>query len=253
MLKRSNGVNNMIRLNKRAVDQLRSIKLTRHYTKHAEGSVLIELGDTRILCNASLTEGVPRFLRDSQQGWLTAEYAMLPRSTVTRSPREATLGRRGGRTLEIQRLIARTLRSTLHLKDLYRYTICVDCDVIQADGGTRTAAITGGYVAVVDAIRSLTRRKSFERSPLASQVAAISVGICDGVPVLDLDYTEDCRADVDMNVVMNAEGQFVEVQGAAESSPFDQVQLNQLLDLARQGIGQLLAVQQKALAEDVET
>ena len=204
----------------RAADQLRDIKIERNYTKHAEGSVLVSFGDTKVLCTATVEDGVPRFLKGKGQGWVTAEYAMLPRSTNTRMAREAARGKQGGRTLEIQRLIARSLRAAVDLKKLDGYTITVDCDVIQADGGTRTASITGGCVALVDAITYLLENKKIKQDPLKRLIASVSVGICKGEPVLDIDYIEDSNAETDMNVVMTQQGGFVEVQGTAEGEPF---------------------------------
>lgn len=232
----------------RAHNQLREVRIERGYTCHAEGSVLVSFGATRVICNASVVQGVPRFLRGSGQGWLTAEYGMLPRSTGSRMDREATRGRQGGRTLEIQRLIGRSLRAALDLRQLGEFTITVDCDVIQADGGTRTASITGACVALVDALNAMQRERSLLTDPLLSMVAAVSVGVYDGEPVLDLDYAEDSCAATDMNVVMSAEGRFIEVQGTAESALFDRAQLDAMLDLAQQGIGELCALQREALA-----
>jgi len=234
----------------RAADELRSIRLTRRFTKHAEGSVLVEFGDTRVLCTASVEETVPPFLRNSGQGWVTAEYGMLPRSTHTRSPREAAKGKQSGRTQEIQRLIGRALRAVTDLKALGERTITVDCDVLQADGGTRTASITGGYVALVDAVAAVMRRRNLKTNPIHGQVAAVSVGIWSGVPVLDLDYAEDSAAETDMNVVMNSGGAFVEVQGTAEGHAFRRHELDELLNLAASGIGQLLAKQTEVLGGD---
>jgi ribonuclease PH len=234
----------------RAPDELRAVKFARRYTQHAEGSVLVEFGGTRVLCTATVEQGVPPFLRQSGKGWVTAEYGMLPRATHTRSPREAARGRQGGRTLEIQRLIGRSLRSIVDMKALGERTITIDCDVLQADGGTRTAAITGGYVALVDAIDTLLRRGTLAESPIHGQVAAVSVGIWSGQPVLDLDYTEDAEAETDMNVVMNAGGAFVELQGTAEGHAFRRHELDELLNLAAIGIGRLLAAQLEALHND---
>jgi ribonuclease PH len=228
---------------------MRPVRLQRHYTKHAEGSVLVAFGDTKVLCNASVEDQVPRFLRDRGQGWVTAEYGMLPRSTSERMGREAARGRQGGRTLEIQRLIGRSLRAAVDLPALGERTITIDCDVIQADGGTRTASITGAFVALCDAIETLTRGGQLERNPLVARVASVSVGIYRGVPILDLDYAEDCKAETDMNVVMNDAGAFIEIQGTAEGHPFSDTELQQMLGLARQGVAQLLAAQQAALAE----
>jgi len=215
--------------------------------RHAEGSVLVAFGDTRVLCAASVEERVPPFLKGSGQGWVTAEYGMLPRSTHTRMPREAARGRQGGRTLEIQRLIGRSLRAVMDLAALGERTVTVDCDVLQADGGTRTAAITGGYVALASALRSLKRRGAISRDPLHGQVAAVSVGIHRGIPVLDLDYAEDSQAETDMNVVMNEAGAFIEVQGTAEGHAFRRDELDALLDLAAGGIRTLVDLQRDAL------
>lgn len=233
----------------RANDELRDVRIERHFTRHAEGSVLVSFGDTRVICNASVEEGVPRFLRGTGSGWITAEYGMLPRATGTRSAREAARGRQGGRTLEIQRLIGRSLRAAFDLRQLGEHTITVDCDVIQADGGTRTAAITGAFVAVVDAINGLQRSRRISGDPLRHFIAAVSVGIHRGMPVLDLDYAEDSTAETDLNVVMCEGGDFIEVQGTAEGTPFPRAQLDAMLDLAAAGIGQLIAAQQHALAE----
>ena len=234
----------------RAADELRPIRLTRHFTRHAEGSVLVEFGDTRVLCTASVEETVPAFLRNSGKGWITAEYGMLPRATHTRGRREAANGKQGGRTLEIQRLIGRALRAVIDLTALGERSITIDCDVLQADGGTRTASITGGYVALVDAIDVLVRRRVLRDSPVHGQVAAVSVGIWSGHPVLDLDYAEDSEAETDMNVVMNNGGGFVEIQGTAEGHAFRRQELDELLNLAAGGIGQLLAKQLEALNRD---
>lgn len=232
----------------RAPSQLRNINLTRNFTRHAEGAVLVEFGDTRVICTASVEQGVPRFLRGKGRGWVTAEYGMLPRSTGTRMAREASQGKQGGRTVEIQRLIGRSLRAAVDLDRLGEYTINIDCDVIQADGGTRTAAITGACVALVDAINHLQRKKLLTQDPLIQMVASVSVGVFQGVPVLDLDYPEDSAADTDMNVVMGESGGFIEVQGTAEAAPFARDQLNTMLDLAQEGIGELIACQKAALA-----
>jgi ribonuclease PH len=231
----------------RAPDELRPVRLARRYTRHAEGSVLVEFGDTRVLCTASVEDGVPAFLRGSGRGWITAEYGMLPRSTHTRTAREAARGKQSGRTQEIQRLIGRALRAVTDLGALGDRTITLDCDVLQADGGTRTAAITGGYVALVDAIEALVKRRAIPANPIHAQVAAVSVGICKGMPVLDLDYAEDADAETDMNVVMNNGGAFIEIQGTAEGHAFRRHELDELLNLAAQGIGQLLALQLEAL------
>lgn len=234
----------------RAPDELRPIRITRGFTRHAEGSVLVEFGDTRVLCTASVEESVPPFLRNTGSGWVTAEYGMLPRATHTRSRREASTGKQGGRTLEIQRLIGRSLRAVVDLKALGERTITLDCDVLQADGGTRTASITGSYVALVDAVDALIKKRVLRESPLHGQVAAVSVGIWAGVPVLDLDYREDSDAETDMNVVMNNGGGFIEVQGTAEGHAFRRNELDELLNLAANGIGQLLAKQLEALQQD---
>ncbi|GHE21170.1 ribonuclease PH [Halomonas urumqiensis] len=218
----------------RAPDQPREITLTRDYTRHAEGSVLVAFGDTKVLCNASVEAGVPRWLRGKGQGWVTAEYGMLPRATHTRGGREATRGKQGGRTLEIQRLIGRSLRASVNLKKLGEFTITVDCDVIQADGGTRTAAITGGCVALIDAIRYLQRNKLIKGDPFQQLVSSVSVGLFKGVPVVDLDYPEDSGADTDMNVVMAEDGSLIEVQGTAEKGSFSRAELNAMLELAEQ-------------------
>jgi len=231
----------------RAPDQLRDVRITRHYTRHAEGAVLVEFGDTRVLCTASVTEGVPRFLKGKGQGWLTAEYGMLPRATHTRSDREAARGKQGGRTLEIQRLIGRSLRAAVDLKKLGENTIAIDCDVLQADGGTRTASITGACVAVVDALSWMLRRKLIKDDPLLQLVAAVSVGIYEGVPVLDLDYPEDSAAHTDMNIVMGQQGGFIEIQGTAEGAPFSRAQADAMMALGEAGIAQLIAAQKKAL------
>ncbi len=232
----------------RAPTQLRDINITRNFTRHAEGSVLVEFGDTRVICTASVEQGVPRFMRGRGRGWVTAEYGMLPRSTGTRMAREASQGKQGGRTVEIQRLIGRSLRAAVDLTRLGEYTINIDCDVIQADGGTRTAAITGACVALVDGINYLQRKKLLTQDPLLQMVASVSVGVFQGVPVLDLDYPEDSAADTDMNVVMGESGGFIEVQGTAEGAPFARDQLDAMLDLAAGGIDELIASQKAALA-----
>ena len=232
----------------RQADQLRSVSIERGFTRHAEGSVLVSFGDTRVLCNASIENRVPGFLRGKGEGWVTAEYGMLPRSTHTRSDREAARGKQGGRTLEIQRLIGRTLRACIDRNALGERTITLDCDVLQADGGTRTAAITGAYVALVDAVNTLIKRGEIKRNPIFGAVAAISVGIYKGVPVLDLDYAEDSDCDTDMNVVMNDGGGFIELQGTAEGHAFRREELDALLALAEKGIGELLVAQQQALS-----
>ncbi|WP_275287364.1 ribonuclease PH [Halomonas elongata] len=231
----------------RAINQTRDIRLTRDYTRHAEGSVLVEFGDTRVLCNASVEAGVPRWLRGKKQGWVTAEYGMLPRATHTRGGREASRGKQGGRTVEIQRLIGRSLRASINLKKLGEYTITVDCDVIQADGGTRTAAITGGCVALVDAVRYLQREKLIKGDPFHQLISSVSVGIYQGTPVVDLDYPEDSRAGTDMNVVMAENGELIEVQGTAESGTYSRAELNAMLDLAEKAGGELFDHQREAL------
>lgn len=233
----------------RAPDQLREIKLTRDYTCHAEGSVLVEFGKTRVICTVSIEEQVPRFLKGKGQGWLTAEYGMLPRSTGSRMRREATQSSQGGRTMEIQRLIGRSLRAVVDLEKLGERTLTVDCDVIQADGGTRTASITGAYVALVDAVRSLQYEKVLNEDPVNNVIASVSVGIYEGTAVLDLDYAEDSNAGTDMNVVMNGDGHFIEVQGTAEGHAFSTEELNEMLALAQTGINELFEIQRKALAE----
>ncbi|QIL90815.1 ribonuclease PH [Microbulbifer sp. SH-1] len=233
----------------RKPEQLRDVRITRHYTRHAEGSVLVEFGDTKVLCNASVEAEVPRFLRGKGSGWITAEYGMLPRSTGSRMGREAARGKQGGRTVEIQRLIGRSLRAAVDLKLLGEHQITLDCDVIQADGGTRTASITGACVALVDAIRYMQREKMIATDPLRNMVAAISVGIYGGVPVLDLDYPEDSNADTDMNLVMAEDGGMIEVQGTAEGAPFSEQQFAEMLALGKAGIRELIEIQKKALAE----
>lgn len=237
-----------MRLNQRTPNELRPIIITRSYTKYAEGSVLVEYGNTKVLCNASLVEGVPRFLKNTGQGWLTAEYGMLPRATHQRVDREASKGKQGGRTIEIQRLIGRALRTTLDLSRMGENTIYLDCDVIQADGGTRTAAITGSCVALADAVAHLEKKQKMKTSPFKGLVASVSVGICAGVPLLDLDYQEDSSAETDMNVVMNDKGEFIEIQGTAEKRPFTRDELEQLLELAKQGAFLLFEKQKEALA-----
>ena len=233
----------------RKPDQLRDIRITRNYTKHAEGSVLIEFGETRVICNVSVDEKVPNFLKGKGQGWVTAEYGMLPRSTGSRMHREAASGKQGGRTMEIQRLIGRALRSAVNMKQLGERTFTVDCDVIQADGGTRTAAITGGYVALAFAAANLVRAGKLARDPIHGQIAALSVGIVNGVAVIDLDYAEDSEAETDMNVVMNDAKCFVEVQGTAEGHALQRSELDALLDLASSGIEHLLAAQADVLGK----
>jgi ribonuclease PH len=236
-----------MRSDKRKPNELREVRIVRNYTKHAEGSVMIECGDTRVICTASVDEKVPAFLKGKNQGWVTAEYGMLPRSTGTRIQREAASGKQSGRTQEIQRLIGRALRAVVDLKKLGERTIQIDCDVIQADGGTRTASITGAFVALHDAVSTLLKQKTVALSPLTDFVAAVSVGICEGTPVLDLDYREDSACDTDMNVVMTGGGGIVEIQGTAEGEPFSREQLDAMLDLARSGVRQLVAKQKAAL------
>ena len=231
----------------RATNELRQIKITRNYTKHAEGSVLIECGDTKVLCTASVSDRVPGFLRGKGQGWVTAEYGMLPRSTTERMGREAARGKQGGRTMEIQRLIGRSLRAAVDMKALGENSINLDCDVIQADGGTRTASITGAYVALADAISHMMTKGMIKTNPLQGAIAAISVGMYKGEPVLDLDYPEDCDAETDMNVVMNDAGDFIEIQGTAEGVAFRRTELDSMLALAESGISNLIKFQREAL------
>ncbi len=234
----------------RAPDELRVVRFTRGYTQHAEGSVLVEFGQTRVLCTASVEDRPPAWMKGKGMGWITAEYGMLPRATHTRSRREAAQGKQGGRTLEIQRLIGRSLRAVIDPYALGERAILIDCDVLQADGGTRTAAITGGYVALVDAIRHLIKQRVINKNPIHGAIAAVSVGISQGVPVLDLDYAEDSAAETDLNVVMNNAGHFVEIQGTAEGHAFRRDELNAMLDLANKGIRDLLAAQEACLAEN---
>lgn len=231
----------------RQPDEKRQVKITRHYTKHAEGSVLIESGETKVLCTASIEERVPGFLRGKGQGWVTAEYGMLPRSTGSRMGREAARGKQSGRTQEIQRLIGRSLRAAIDMEALGERTLTLDCDVIQADGGTRTASITGAFVALNDAVTYLLNKKLIKKSPLIGMIASISVGIYNGTPVLDLDYDEDSSAETDMNVIMNDAGTFIEVQGTAEGHAFHRDELNAMLDLADKGIKELIDSQRQAL------
>lgn len=228
-------------------NELRDIKITRNYTKHAEGSVLIEYGDTKVLCNASILPGVPRFLKGTGRGWVTAEYGMLPRSTNERMPREVTRGSPAGRTMEIQRLIARALRSMVDMDCLGENTITIDCDVIQADGGTRTASITGACVALVDALIHLKKTGQIKKDPLKTFIASVSVGIYKGAVIVDLDYQEDSNAETDMNVIMTEQGDFIELQGTAEGKPFKMHELNGMLELARHSIQQLILMQRQAL------
>ena len=236
-----------MRPSRREPDELRPVAIDRHYTRHAEGSVLVAFGDTRVICTASVEEGVPGFLRGRSQGWVTAEYGMLPRATHTRTDREAARGKQSGRTQEIQRLIGRSLRAVTDLEKLGERTVKLDCDVIQADGGTRTASVTGAFVALHDAVGTLLERGVLAASPIRDFVAAASVGLFEGVPVLDLDYAEDSGCETDMNVVMTGSGGFVEVQGTAEGAPFSAAQMDALLALAMQGIAELIARQKAAL------
>ena len=237
-----------MRPSQRQTDQLRLVRITRNFTRHAEGSVLIEMGDTRVLCNATVEENVPPFLRGKGQGWVTAEYGMLPRSTHTRTAREAAKGKQTGRTQEIQRLIGRSLRAVVDLKALGERQITLDCDVLQADGGTRCASITGAWVALYEACEKLVQAGKLPANPVRDHVAAVSVGIYKGAPVLDLDYPEDSDCDTDMNVIMTGQGGIVEIQGTAEGEPFTREQMNTLVDLAQAGIRSLIAAQQGALA-----
>ena len=239
----------LVRKNGRLPDKMRRVRLIRNYIKHAEGSALIEMGDTRVLCTASVEEKVPPFLKGTGQGWVTAEYSMLPRSTHTRTVREVTRGRPSGRSLEIQRLIGRSLRAVVDLKALGERTIWIDCDVLQADGGTRTASITGAFVALYDALEYLRKTGTLKEKPIKDFLAAVSVGIYKGVPILDLNYEEDSEAEVDMNVVMTGKGKFVEIQGTAEHSPFDREALDKMLALAQKGIGELVEFQKRVVGE----
>ncbi len=232
----------------RSPDEMRQVKITRNYTMHAEGSVLIEFGNTKGLCTASVETRIPGWLRGKGQGWVTAEYGMLPRATGSRTGREASRGKQGGRTLEIQRLIGRSLRAAIDLEALGEHSITIDCDVIQADGGTRTASITGSYIALADAIQHMLDKKLIKKNPLFGKIASVSVGIYDGTPVLDLDYAEDSNAETDMNVVMNDAEAFIEIQGTAEGHAFRSNELNAMLELAKKGISELLVIQDKALA-----
>ncbi|MDX5152431.1 MAG: ribonuclease PH [Acidiferrobacterales bacterium] len=237
----------MTRPSGRRPDELREIKITRQYTMHAEGSVLIEFGNTKVLCNASLEERVPGFLRGKEQGWVTAEYGMLPRSTGQRMQREAAKGKQGGRTMEIQRLIGRSLRAAVDLKALGEISITIDCDVLQADGGTRTASITGGCVALIDAIRNAQEKGIIKGDPVKRLIASVSTGVYQGTPVLDLDYAEDSSAETDMNFVMEDGGRFIEIQGTAEAEPFSLEEMQAMTELAQNGITSLIAAQRKAL------
>ena len=231
----------------RNADQMRNVQFTRNYTKHAEGSVLAEFGDTKVLCTASVTDQVPKFLKGQNQGWVTAEYGMLPRSTNSRMSREAARGKQGGRTLEIQRLIGRSLRAAIDLKQLGEYSITIDCDVIQADGGTRTTSISGGFVALSDAIQKMLAKGDLKTNPITHYIAAISVGIYQNIPVLDLDYAEDCSAETDMNLVMNDQQAFIEIQGTAEQQAFSQEELTSLLALGNKGIREIIQHQKACL------
>ncbi len=238
-----------MRVDERKQDEMRPVKITTNISKHAEGSVLIEVGDTRVICMASVEERVPPFMRGQGKGWITAEYAMLPRATDTRNIRESSKGKVSGRTMEIQRLIGRALRSVVNLEQLGERTIWLDCDVIQADGGTRTASITGAYIAMVEAMGKLLRQEAIEKMPIHDFLAATSVGIIDGIPLLDLNYIEDSQAKVDMNIVMTGNGKFVEIQGTGEESPFSPEELQQLLSLAGQGVQQLIAIQKDVVGD----
>lgn len=239
----------MERVDGRRPDQLREVKITRHFTRYAEGSVLVETGNTRVICTATVEDKVPNWLRGQGQGWITAEYSMLPRATHTRTPREAAKGKIGGRTMEIQRLIGRALRSVVDLSKLSDATIWIDCDVIQADGGTRTASITGSFVAMLDAIKYMMDNQKLSQSPVFDFLAATSVGIIDGVPMLDLCYEEDSNAQVDMNIVMSGEGKIIEIQGTGEEAPFTRQELNQLYDLGEKGVRELIHYQRAVLGD----
>ncbi len=238
----------MQRPSQRQPDEMRTMRFTRHFTRHAEGSVLVEFGDTRVICTASVDDGVPRFMRGEGRGWITAEYGMLPRSTGSRMDREAARGKQGGRTVEIQRLIGRSLRAAVDLEALGERTVVLDCDVIQADGGTRTASISGACVALADAFNGLIAKGALDKSPLTNMVGAVSVGIYEGVPVLDLDYPEDSAAEADMNIVMADNGGIIEIQGTAEADPFSEAQFATMLALAKKGINDIYAAQHAALA-----
>ena len=229
---------------------IRNVKVTRNYTMYAEGSVLIEVGNTRVICAASVSEKVPPFLKNQGKGWITAEYSMLPRATDERNQRESVKGKLGGRTMEIQRLIGRALRACIDLEKLGERTVTIDCDVIQADGGTRTTSITGAYIALAMAMERLIKKGALSENPLVANIAAISVGIVDGVPMLDLKYTEDSAAQVDMNVVMNSKGEFIEVQGTGEEATYNREQMNMMLDLAEKGIKELIEIQNKEIEEE---
>lgn len=243
-----------MRHNQRQPNELRPVRISRHYTKHAEGSVLIEMGDTQVLCNASVIKGRPRWMKEQQdqRGWVTAEYGMLPRATGDRNTREATSGKQNGRTLEIQRLISRALRAAVDLHQIGDYTITVDCDVIQADGGTRTAAITGACIALYDALAWMVKHEKVKTNPFQQWIAAVSVGICDGEALLDLDYHEDSQAHTDMNIVRTEKGEFIELQGTAEKGAFSQEQLNNLLALGSQGTDELIAMQKAIIEKELK-
>lgn len=240
-------ISSVVRPSQRRHNQLRDVRITRHYTRHAEGSVLVEFGDTKVICTASVEVGVPRFLKGAGRGWVTAEYGMLPRSTGSRMDREAARGKQGGRTLEIQRLIGRSLRAALDMTLLGENTIKLDCDVIQADGGTRTAAITGACVALHDAVSVMLERKLITHNPMRQLIGSVSVGMYQGAPILDLDYPEDSNAQTDMNVVMTESGRFIELQGTAEEGDYDFAELEQMVRLAQQGIAELIVIQKQAL------
>lgn len=239
----------MQRIDGRNNEQIRPVKITRNYLKHAEGSVLIEMGDTKVICTASVDDKVPPFIKGTGKGWITSEYGMIPRSTEARKPRESTRGKVDGRTMEIQRLIGRALRSIVDLEKLGEMTIYIDCDVIQADGGTRTASITGSYVALVDALYKLVQQEKIEAMPLNGYIAAISVGIKDGEAILDLNYAEDSTCQVDMNIVMTDKGEFIEIQGTGEESPFNKAQLQEMMGLAEKGIKELIEIQKQSLGD----
>lgn len=242
----------ILREDSREVDNIRKVNVIRNYTIHAEGSVLISFGNTKVICTASVSDKVPPFLRGQGKGWITAEYSMLPRATGERTQRESVKGKLSGRTMEIQRLIGRSLRSCINLDKLGERTITIDCDVIQADGGTRTASITGGYIALAMAVERMVRKGELAENPLISKVAAISVGIVSGIPMIDLKYSEDSAAEVDMNVVMNDKGEFIEVQGTGEEATYTRTEFNTLLDMAEAGINQLLEIQGKTLCEEFQ-
>ncbi|HQE66124.1 MAG TPA: ribonuclease PH [Bacillota bacterium] len=239
----------MQRIDGRNNEQIRPVKIIRNYLKHAEGSVLIEMGDTKVICTASVDDKVPPFIKGTGKGWITSEYGMLPRSTETRKPRESARGKIDGRTMEIQRLIGRALRSIVNLEKLGEITIYIDCDVIQADGGTRTASITGSFVALVDALYMLVQQEKLEEMPLNGYIAAVSVGIKDGEAILDLNYAEDSTCQVDMNMVMTDRGELIEIQGTGEESPFNKVQLQEMMELAEKGIQELIEIQKQSLGE----